>query len=398
MLENVAGSSLTFANGLVQGTGTIGQAVSATGASISPGLSPGTLTVSGDATLGPDSFVVVEMAGDQPGEFDELVVTGTANLGGTVLIGYLDGYEPVAGDTFTLVTAGAINGTFDAVTGTGEYDVAYTATDVTITVVDPDQRCPVDINNSADTDALDLLAILAAWGPCPGCPEDSNNDGVVDALDFLSLIAFWGPCPEIVLYDVTFDSPLHTVGQPPTLGGGPGPRATPTNAYGYLYNFFARPKVQSSFGPLTDQPLVYDGNYWQYLWLDAAEFPAGSRVRIELDLVVDSGFNLTLYPASRFDSGGTGTSPLYLSHPPETCCGPRATPTAPIRGVLPPGHRATGCVRDRLRDAVADGVPQRRRNRIVRLGRIRRRLSVLAFLRARQPRPGSHRQRANHRV
>ena len=46
-------------------------------------------------------------------------------------------------------------------------------------------------------DVQDLLAILAAWGPCPDpCPEDvTNNDNVVDVLDLLHVLANWGLCP-----------------------------------------------------------------------------------------------------------------------------------------------------------------------------------------------------------
>jgi hypothetical protein len=60
--------------------------------------------------------------------------------------------------------------------------------------------CPVpvpgDINGDNVVDALDFLALIAAWGSCPppcppSCPGDFNNDCVVDALDFLFLIANW---------------------------------------------------------------------------------------------------------------------------------------------------------------------------------------------------------------
>ena len=43
---------------------------------------------------------------------------------------------------------------------------------------------------------LDLLALLAAWGPCPApCPPDFDGGGTVDIFDLLTLIANWGPCP-----------------------------------------------------------------------------------------------------------------------------------------------------------------------------------------------------------
>ena len=41
----------------------------------------------------------------------------------------------------------------------------------------------------------DLLAVLAAWGPCDeDCPEDLNDDDDVDFDDLLLVLAGWGPC------------------------------------------------------------------------------------------------------------------------------------------------------------------------------------------------------------
>ncbi|MHC4416263.1 MAG: outer membrane protein assembly factor BamB family protein [Planctomycetota bacterium] len=44
----------------------------------------------------------------------------------------------------------------------------------------------------------DLLALLAAWGPCPGdpepCPADFDGDAFVGISDLLALLANWGAC------------------------------------------------------------------------------------------------------------------------------------------------------------------------------------------------------------
>lgn len=50
---------------------------------------------------------------------------------------------------------------------------------------------PGDINLDGVVDVLDLLLLLAAWGPCPQCPEDLNGDGLVDVQDLLILLANW---------------------------------------------------------------------------------------------------------------------------------------------------------------------------------------------------------------
>jgi hypothetical protein len=50
---------------------------------------------------------------------------------------------------------------------------------------------PGDVNGDGVVDVLDLLEVLAAWGPCPGCPADINGDGVVNVLDLLEVLANW---------------------------------------------------------------------------------------------------------------------------------------------------------------------------------------------------------------
>ncbi len=63
--------------------------------------------------------------------------------------------------------------------------------------VGPDVN-PADINMDGTVGILDLLLLLAAWGPCPdppdACPADLNGDGTVGILDLLTLLANWGPC------------------------------------------------------------------------------------------------------------------------------------------------------------------------------------------------------------
>ncbi len=55
--------------------------------------------------------------------------------------------------------------------------------------------CPADVDGDGIVGIDDFLAVLGAWGPCPGCPEDLDADGTVGVSDFLALLLKWGPCP-----------------------------------------------------------------------------------------------------------------------------------------------------------------------------------------------------------
>ncbi|MBT8484379.1 MAG: hypothetical protein KJO43_02300, partial [Phycisphaerae bacterium] len=50
---------------------------------------------------------------------------------------------------------------------------------------------PADITGDGTVGFTDLLALLAAWGPCAGCPADLDGDGIVGFTDLLELLASW---------------------------------------------------------------------------------------------------------------------------------------------------------------------------------------------------------------
>ena len=55
--------------------------------------------------------------------------------------------------------------------------------------------CDGDIDNDGVVGILDMLDLLAAWGPNPGSAADLDNSGTVDVLDLLTLLGLWGACP-----------------------------------------------------------------------------------------------------------------------------------------------------------------------------------------------------------
>ena len=50
---------------------------------------------------------------------------------------------------------------------------------------------PGDVDGDGIVGITDLLAVIAAWGPCSGCSEDINADGTVNVSDVLAVIANW---------------------------------------------------------------------------------------------------------------------------------------------------------------------------------------------------------------
>ncbi len=54
--------------------------------------------------------------------------------------------------------------------------------------------CPADVDGDGIVGINDFLDLLAAWGPNPGHPADIDQDGSVGITDFLALLSAWGPC------------------------------------------------------------------------------------------------------------------------------------------------------------------------------------------------------------
>ncbi len=101
--------------GEIRGVGTL--ACSATlftnRGTIHPGSPAGQLNVAGTMTTLDSGEVAIELAGVTSGAgYDRLTVSGVARLGGTLSVELTDGFAPVAGNVFTVLTAGTLAGEF----------------------------------------------------------------------------------------------------------------------------------------------------------------------------------------------------------------------------------------------------------------------------------------------
>lgn len=119
---DMAGGNLTNnSGGVISGSGVIfmggGTYTNSGTSSITPGNSPGHLTIDGSAVFGSSSHTEIQLAGVAAGQFDVLDVSKHFTLGGSLdVVGY-DGFLPHAGDSFHVMNWGDASGTFDAATG-----------------------------------------------------------------------------------------------------------------------------------------------------------------------------------------------------------------------------------------------------------------------------------------
>ncbi len=77
----------------------------------------------------------IEIGGTSPGTgYDQLVITGTATLGGTLNVSLINGFTPASGDTFQILTFASRGGSTFAATNIDPRfgPVTYNAMDMTL--------------------------------------------------------------------------------------------------------------------------------------------------------------------------------------------------------------------------------------------------------------------------
>lgn len=117
-VENTTGSgtgsgAVTVYDGTLAGNGTISGAVSVeSAATLSPGASVGKLTINNTLTLAGDTVIEV----DKTSGTNDVIAATSVNYGGTLTVTDLSG-GLVAGDSFTIVSAGSHTGNFTSIAG-----------------------------------------------------------------------------------------------------------------------------------------------------------------------------------------------------------------------------------------------------------------------------------------
>lgn len=176
------------------GTGTLsGNVVSFDNAKVMPGGDEaasltGVLTIDGDYTQ-QDARLTIKIKGPTAGdEYGVLNVTGAASLDGELRITPVEGYEPLPGEEFVVLTAGSVIGTFDATSGLQALIVTYNLDNVVVTIPHPgDLNCDAVVDLS-DVEPfiqalIDPAAYQTAYPDCSATLADLDGNGTVDGLD-----------------------------------------------------------------------------------------------------------------------------------------------------------------------------------------------------------------------
>ena len=185
---HVAGSSalepITL-TGYVKGVGTLDN-VLITGTD-APGFSPATV-VRGSVVYG--GVLEVEIGGATAGSFDQInhvLGAGVAELGGALDVKLINGFSPILGDLFEIITAsGGVNGSFatevlPTLTAGLDWNVLYGANSVVLEVAAAGLLG--DYNQNGIVDAADYTVWRDTLGSTTNLAANGNGNTVIDAAD-----------------------------------------------------------------------------------------------------------------------------------------------------------------------------------------------------------------------
>lgn len=199
------GGWLEFLGGVLTGNGTIFGPVVNSGATVRPGLSPGSIVVDAVYTQTAAGRLEIEIGGTLPGvEYDQLITHSLAVLDGTIDISLIDGFVPDAGAEFELVTYPVHFGAFATVNlpvagATRRFGLFYEPTRVVLRVgCAGDANCDLAVDFKDIDKFVEALSGQAAWEANPtnaGCPwlnADVNGDGGVTFKDIDAFVGALG--------------------------------------------------------------------------------------------------------------------------------------------------------------------------------------------------------------
>ena len=183
-VHRAAGLSLLLDvdGGRITGEGLIEDSLLRNGGTLAPGKSPGTLTVDGNLVMN-NARYEVELAGITPASYDHLIITQTATVSGVIAPALIDGYIPTVGETFTILTANTITGTFSsidlsAVGGWRTFQVSYFPTSIVLTA-------QAAAYSSYAAWRSNMFTVAEQADPSiSGIHADADGDGIVNFMEY----------------------------------------------------------------------------------------------------------------------------------------------------------------------------------------------------------------------
>lgn len=131
--------SLTVNGGVLSGSGLIQGDLTINGGFLAPGHSPGLIAVSGNYTQGSGGTLIVEAAGGEANQFDQVQIGGTATLNGALILHTIGGYVPIPNDSFVPLGFHGVSGAFSSITSNASATLNATGL---VAVIDPAKPNP----------------------------------------------------------------------------------------------------------------------------------------------------------------------------------------------------------------------------------------------------------------
>jgi hypothetical protein len=190
-----SGDTITFEDGAaVSGGGRIESSVLVEShTSVSPGSSAGEIVIEGDYRQHSEGELVMELGGLLPGgEYDILTITGDGQFAGGLRVQALDGFTPLPGQSFDVVTYASHSGSFSISNETGLVgliiDPQYAATALTLLM----DGLPGDANLDGVVDVADLGILASNWQTSgTWISADFDGSGFIDVADLGLLATNW---------------------------------------------------------------------------------------------------------------------------------------------------------------------------------------------------------------
>ncbi len=188
-----AGTDIALVNdGLVAGSGNLALAITNNG-TLRPGNPVGIFTVR-SLTQGTAGRIELDLAAGNPGnQYDQVAVTGAAQLAGTLALTLRDGYTPTLSDVFVVVPHGSRSGTFATIENPALATLVpnYAATQVQLNITEIFTPAPVATAQPASQTVpagAQVTLTFGVRGTAPITYEWTRNGSVISGAISQSLV------------------------------------------------------------------------------------------------------------------------------------------------------------------------------------------------------------------